>query len=54
MKNKKIFTIIVLFTMLCNIFSPFMMIVEAEEATINDYINSLNTNINSINYNFMR
>lgn len=49
MKNKKIFTILVLFTMLCNIFSPFMMIVEAEEITVNDYINSLNNSINLIN-----
>lgn len=49
MKNKKIFTILVLFTMLCNIFSPFMMMVEAEEITVNDYINSLNNSINLIN-----
>ena len=49
MKNKKIFTILVLFTMLCNIFSPFMMMVEAEEITVNDHINSLNNSINLIN-----
>ena len=49
MKNKKIFTILILFTMLCNIFSPFMMMVNAEETTINDYINSLNNSINLIN-----
>jgi hypothetical protein len=50
MKNKKIFTILVLITMLCSIINPSIMAVEAEEITINDYINSLNTNINSINY----
>ena len=49
MKNKKIFTILVLFTMLCNIFIPFMMMVEAEEITVNDHINSLNNSINLIN-----
>ena len=41
MKNEKKFVIFILFTMLCNIFSPFMTIVNAEEMTINDYINSL-------------
>ena len=50
MKNKKIFTILILITMLCSIINPSIMAVEAEEITINDYINSLNTNINSINY----
>lgn len=49
MKNKKLFTILVLFTMLCNIFSPFITIVKAQEITINDYINSLNNSINLIN-----
>lgn len=49
MKNKKIFTILVLFTMLCNIFIPFTMMVEAEEITVNDHINSLNNSINLIN-----
>ena len=37
MKNEKKFVIFILFTMLCNIFSPFMTIVNAEEMTINDY-----------------
>ena len=50
MKNEKKFVIFILFTMLCNIFSPFMTIVNAEEMTINDYINSLHNNLNSINY----
>ncbi len=49
MKNKKLFTILVLFTMLCNIFSPFITIVKAQEITINDYINSLNNSVNLIN-----
>ena len=48
MKNKKLFKVLVLFTMLCNIFSPFITIVKAQEITVNDYINSLNTD--SINY----
>lgn len=50
MKNKKVFIILVLFTLLCNVFSPFMMMVEADEVSINDYINSLNNDINSINH----
>lgn len=45
---KKRITSFILFVMLCNIFSPLTILVKAEEKEIKDYINDLNTSINSI------